>query len=228
MKFIAYYRVSTKKQGQSGLGLDSQKLTVKNYVTGKGEIVSEFIEVESGKKNNRVELIKAIAECINNDYTLIIAKLDRLSRNAAFTMTLRDTGVKFIACDIPDANTFTIGLMSSLAQMEREKIAERTKSALNSLKKRGVELGKPENFNNNGRLKGAEAMRTKAIMDIENQKALSVISLLKQQNKSLREIAAYLNNNGFTSKRTVKGITKEFKFNPMKVKRIYERSLQGV
>ena len=123
MKFTAYYRVSTKQQGKSGLGLDAQKEAVRRYVTGKGEAVPPpFVEIESGKKNDRPVLKQAIEHCKANKTTLLIAKLDRLSRNAAFLLNLQDelqrSGVSFVACDMPEANNLTIGIMAVMAQDE--------------------------------------------------------------------------------------------------------------
>src|SRR6056297_1708444 len=132
-KFIAYYRVSTKQQGASGLGLEAQKTAVKNFIHSRGasEIPPPFTEIESGKNDDRQELRKAISRCKETGATLLIAKLDRLSRNASFIFTLRDelqqAGVDFIACDMPEANTLTIGIMATMAQHEREIISKRTK-----------------------------------------------------------------------------------------------------
>ena len=112
---ISYYRVSTQKQGNSGLGIEAQRATVTDYAQRAGAlVVAEFIEVESGKRNNRPQLAEAIAEAKRTGATLVIAKLDRLARNAGFVFALRDAGVKFIACDIPEANTLTVGIFCLL------------------------------------------------------------------------------------------------------------------
>lgn len=141
MRAIAYYRVSTKQQGASGLGIEAQRETVKAFLAGKGwPPVAEFVEIESGKRNNRPQLQAAIRACRVHKAKLVIAKLDRLSRNAAFLMTLRDAGVEFVACDIPDANTLTVGIMALLAQQERELISSRTKAALAAVKARNTSL----------------------------------------------------------------------------------------
>ena len=119
-KFVAYLRVSTAKQGRSGLGLEAQHEAVQQFVTGRGGkiIAPEFVEVETGKRNDRPELEKALKRCRLTGATLVVAKLDRLSRNAAFLMTLRDSGVDFVAADLPEANTMTVGVMAVVAQHE--------------------------------------------------------------------------------------------------------------
>ena len=136
-KYIAYYRVSTQKQGISGLGLDAQRTDVNRFISRGGELVAEYQDIESGKKNNRPSLINAINEAKKQGATLLIAKLDRLSRNASFILTLRDSRVDFVCCDMPDANSLTIGIMAILAQDERERTSLRTKAALAELKRKG-------------------------------------------------------------------------------------------
>lgn len=142
-KFVAYLRVSTAKQGRSGLGLEAQRESVKRFVADRhGRIIApEFVEIETGKNNNRPELAKALKRCRATGATLVVAKLDRLSRNAAFLMTLRDSGVAFVAADVPDANTMTVGVLALVAQHEREAISARTKAALAAAKARGKKLG---------------------------------------------------------------------------------------
>lgn len=141
-RFIGYYRVSTDKQGESGLGLQSQKDTINNYVNNKnGMLIKEFREIESGKVNDRPMLNEAMEACRLYGATLLIAKLDRLSRDAVFLMNLQRGDVPFIAVDMPDANSMTIGIMALLAQQEREMISQRTKDALAVLKANGKKLG---------------------------------------------------------------------------------------
>src|SRR5215813_3150856 len=143
-RFVAYYRVSTDKQGQSGLGLDAQRQAVMNYLNGgPWRLVDEFTEVESGKRNARPELQKALAACRKHKGKLIIAKLDRLSRNLAFIATLMDSNVEFIAADNPHANRLTVHILAAVAEHERAAISERTKAALAAAKRRGVKLGGP-------------------------------------------------------------------------------------
>jgi DNA invertase Pin-like site-specific DNA recombinase len=142
-RFVAYYRVSTTKQGQSGLGLDAQRVAVRDYLNGGNwALAGEHTEVESGKDAaNRPALAAALRDCDLLGATLVIAKLDRLSRNAAFLMTLQDSGVAFVCADMPEANRLTIGLLAVIAQHEREQISQRTKVALAAAKARGKRLG---------------------------------------------------------------------------------------
>src|ERR1700688_4944538 len=142
-KFVAYLRVSTAKQGRSGLGLEAQREAVRQFVAGRsGKIIApEFVEVETGKRNERPELDKALKRSRLTGATFVVAKLDRLSRNAAFLMTLRDSGVDFVAADLPEATTMTVGIMAVVAQHEREAISQRTKAALAAAKARGTVLG---------------------------------------------------------------------------------------
>lgn len=141
-KFIAYYRVSTERQGQSGLGLEAQRKAVADYLNGgQWELVAEFTEVESGKNSDRKELIEALALCRKHKATLIIAKLDRLSRNVAFVANLMEGSVEFVACDFPTANRLTLHIMAAVAQHEREQNSARTIAALKAAKARGRKLG---------------------------------------------------------------------------------------
>ena len=141
-KFVAYYRVSTQRQGRSGLGLEAQQTAVRDYLNG-GDwgLVAELTEVESGKRSDRPKLAEALKLCRLHGATLIIAKLDRLARNAAFVSHLMEAGVEFHAVDFPQANRLTIHILAAVAEHEARAISERTKAALASAKKRGVKLG---------------------------------------------------------------------------------------
>src|SRR3974377_144417 len=144
-KFIAYFRVSTDRQGKSGLGLRAQRETIMNYLNGgRWTLVGEFTEVESGKRADRPELEKALAACKKQRAKLVIAKLDRLSRNLAFISTLMESGVEFVAVDNPHANKLTVHILAAVAQHEREMISDRTKAALAAAKARGKRLGTPD------------------------------------------------------------------------------------
>jgi DNA invertase Pin-like site-specific DNA recombinase len=144
MRAVAYYRVSTKQQGVSGLGLDAQRKSVGEYIgSHAAKLLESFVEVESGKRNDRPELAKALHLAKLTGATLVIAKLDRLSRNAAFLLTLRDSGVSFVCADMPHADPLTIGVLALVAQQEREAISKRTKEALQAAKARGQKLGNP-------------------------------------------------------------------------------------
>lgn len=137
MKAIAYYRVSTAAQGRSGLGLEAQRHAVEALASQRQfNLLCEFTEVESGKQNDRPVLDRALHHARITDAVLVIAKLDRLSRNAAFLLTLRDSGVRFLAADVPDANDLTIGVLAVVAQAEREAISRRTKEALSAVRQK--------------------------------------------------------------------------------------------
>ena len=141
---MTYIRVSTQQQGRSGLGLEAQQKAVSDYLAShSGQVIGEFCEIESGKVNERPQLHAALKRCRQSRATLLVAKLDRLSRSAAFLLSLRDSGVKFICADLPDANELTIGVLAAVAQHEREAIGARTKAALAAAKARGVRLGNP-------------------------------------------------------------------------------------
>lgn len=163
-KFVAYYRVSTDRQGRSGLGLDAQRKAVVDYLNGGNwQLVAEFVEVESGKRNDRAELARALAACRVHGATLIIAKLDRLARNVAFVSSLMDSGVEFVAVDFPQANRLTVHILAAVAEHEREMISARTKAALQAAKARGKKLGHVATLvPGAGREKAVEAARTKA------------------------------------------------------------------
>ena len=213
-KFVAYYRVSTQRQGDSGLGLDAQRATVENYIERcKGERVAEFTETESGKKDERIQLAAAIAEAKRLDATLIIAKLDRLSRNVSFIFSLRDAKIDFVCCDNPNMNTLTLGIMATFAQHERETISKRTKDALAAAKLGGKTLGNAANFTDAGRKLGAK-VRSKAAREGNAQAAHMVRLAINSNPKlSLRKLAEMLNKNSY---RTRTGGT----FSAMAVKRL--------
>lgn len=204
-KYIAYYRVSTVKQGQSGLGLEAQKASVADYLsTAKGELINEFTEVQSGKQNNRPELDKALRKCRLTGATLLIAKLDRLSRNAAFLINLQNSATDFVACDMPEANELTVGLMACLADYERVLISNRTKEALKAAKARGVKLGNPNL--DKIRCTDTSAARTAKIEKAKerNTEILDVITEIQDSTTdqlSLRAIARQLNTAGYTTAR---------------------------
>jgi len=138
-QFVAYYRVSTQKQGVDGLGIEAQKKAVAAFANGN--VIAEYTEVESGGKNNRPEITAALAHAKAHKATLLIAKMDRLSRNSAFINNLLEAGVDFVAVDQPHATPLTIRILAAVAQEEREQISKRTKAALAVAKERGVKLG---------------------------------------------------------------------------------------
>lgn len=195
-KFIAYYRVSTDKQGASGLGLEAQQASVRKYATERA-LLAEYSEVESGKKNARPMLAQALAHAAATGATLLIAKLDRLSRNAAFVLELQNSGVDFICCDMPAANKLTIGIMALLAQHEREQISTRTKAALSALKERGVKLGMPNNLTDDARALSAAKRSANAREDVNWRKAGALAISMRKQQATFREIADALNTSGY-------------------------------
>src|SRR3982751_4388726 len=164
-RYVSYLRVSTDRQGRSGLGLEAQRRAVEDFLNGgRWELIDEFVEVESGKREDRPKLAEALALCRLHNATLVIAKLDRLSRDAAFLLGLQKAGVRFVAADMPEANELVVGIMAVVAQAERKMISARTKAALTAAKARGVRLGKPENLRNQdvGRFQGRGEGRSPA------------------------------------------------------------------
>jgi DNA invertase Pin-like site-specific DNA recombinase len=206
--FVAYLRGSTDRQGKSGLGLEAQREAVQRFVAGWGGkiIAPEYVEVESGKRNDRPKLVQALKRCRLTGATLVVAKLDRLSRNAAFLLTLRDSGVDFIAADLPEANTMTVGVMAVVAQHEREAISARTKAALAAARARGTELG--------GRRKGAAdiaAYRSQGVLallqraDAKADELRETVEALKAEGLSLNSIEARMNDQGVLTSRGIAG-----------------------
>jgi DNA invertase Pin-like site-specific DNA recombinase len=190
-KFIAYHRVSTKRQGRSGLGLEAQQEAIRSYLNGgRWRLVAEFTEVESGKVNARPQLQAALAACRIHGATLVVSKLDRLSRDAAFLLTLRDAGVDFVAVDMPEANRMTVGIMAVVAEHEREMISSRTRAALAAAKRRGVVLGNPKNLDDRARRQGtlASAKVRGAAADQRSKDLAGIIQPLRKSGASLREI----------------------------------------
>jgi DNA invertase Pin-like site-specific DNA recombinase len=206
MKLIAYYRVSTKRQGESGLGIDAQKSAVAAHAHASGTtcaIVAEFIEIESGKDADRPQLAAALAFARATNATLVVAKLDRLSRNVAFLSALMESGVPFVACDNPHANKLTLHILAAVAQAEAEAISIRTKAALAEASKRGAKLGGANPACRNldaaararGQSKGGEAIRQAC------EEFRAAILAIVQVDKSPDVIAAELNEKGITTKR---------------------------
>ncbi len=214
--YIAYYRVSTKGQEQSGLGLEAQKRVVESYVKNKGSILHEFTDIESGKNDTRKELAKAIILANQKGATLLIAKLDRLSRNLTFISSLMDSGVKFLCCDLPEANEFTIHIFAALAQQERKMISQRTKAALEAKKRRGAKLGAPHHLTYEDRVKGGKVKHEVAMEKRSNKQAAKIILRLRKEGLTLAAIAAELNLDGY---QTSMGKS----FTPMSVKRLFDR-----
>ncbi len=206
-KLVAYYRVSTARQGKSGLGLEAQEAAVSSYACGiGGKLLASYTEVESGKRDeNRPQLQAAMKRCRATNSRLVIAKLDRLSRNAAFLLSLRDSGVHFVAADMPDANNLTVGILAVVAEAEREAISTRTKEALKAVKARGVKLGNPNGAAplrraGKGNKAAVVALRAKAANHAEMMRE-GVEAARESGASTLAEVASFLNSEGFTTSR---------------------------
>lgn len=188
--FIAYYRVSTDRQGASGLGLDAQRQAVAAYLSrSDGQLAAEYTEIESGKRNTRPQLQAALQECKKRKAVLVIAKLDRLGRNVAFIASLMESGVEFVAVDNPQATRLLLHLLAAFAEHEREQISQRTKDALAAAKRRGTVLGR----------NGTEVLapRNKASAEAFAQAMRPTVEAVKRDGyTTVRAIAAELNRRG--------------------------------
>jgi DNA invertase Pin-like site-specific DNA recombinase len=195
-KYIAYYRVSTAKQGRSGLGLEGQKAAVLAYLNGGSwSLAAEFTEVESGKRHdNRPELARALDACRLIGATLVVAKLDRLSRNAAFLTNLMESKVPFLCCDNPHATTFNLHILAAVAEHEAKQISARTKVALQAAKERGTKLGGFKGGPVPDHRLGVAAKRAKA--DGFAARVRPTIATLQAEGKSLHQVAAELTTRG--------------------------------
>jgi DNA invertase Pin-like site-specific DNA recombinase len=202
-KFVAYYRVSTQRQGRSGLGLEAQQTAVKDFLNGGNwRLVAEVTEVESGKRKDRPKLAEALKLCRLHGATLIIAKLDRLARNVAFTSNLMDSGVDFQAVDFPQANRLTIHILAAVAEHEARVISERTKAALAAAKRRGVTLGGYRGTTiTRAMRKAATAAVAKRVDARAADLAPTIAELQAAGATSLRDIAAGLNERGIPTAR---------------------------
>ena len=207
-KFISYIRVSTERQGKSGLGLEAQKSVVDKFVTQSGgELLSEYVEVESGKRNCRIQLQKAIKHCKSQQATLIIAKLDRLARNVHFISGLIESGVQFKAADMPSADRFMLHVYAAMAEEEGRRISERTKAALAAARARGVKLGT-----------SCRALADKKIQEAENhcKQIGPIIKGHKANGLAVRKIADRLNLDSVPS-------YSGGKWHPSTVQRLWQR-----
>lgn len=205
MRFVAYFRVSTTKQGESGLGLESQRGAVTEYIARRGgELLAAFTDIESGAKDDRPELLKALRKCRLTGATLLIAKLDRLSRNRRFLLELADSKLDFVAVDMPEANSLTVGILACMADYERQLISERTKAALSAARARGVALGNPAlsvvRNTDTSAAKAAWSAKTKARQDEVREVCMELIA--EHGDLSTRRLADHLNLAGY---RTVTG-----------------------
>lgn len=199
-RFVSYFRVSTQKQGRSGLGLEAQREAVTTYLNGGDwTVLAEFVEVESGRDADRPELAKALERCRLTGATLVIAKLDRLARDAHFLLGLQKAGVEFVACDMPTANRLTVGIMALVAEEEARAISARTKAALAAAKARGTVLGGYRGGPKVDGTLGAQAQREKA--DAFAAGLAQMLRGMQGEGLSLRKMAARLAEQGIKTPR---------------------------
>lgn len=208
-EFFAYYRVSTNRQGMSGLGLEAQRNSVRNFRhANPGILLGEFTEIESGRKSDRPKLEEALQSCREHGATLLIAKLDRLARNVHFISGLLESDVKFVAIDMPNADRFMLHVYAAMAEEEARRISERTKAALKAAKARGVQLGR------NGSVLGE--VRSREADERAKRIGPKILQMKQSDGMSFREIAAQLNELGV---KTEKGAV----WHPTTVYRAYNR-----
>ena len=212
-RYVAYFRVSTARQGHSGLGLEAQQAAVRMFVGTEAELVAEYTEVESGRKASRPQLQAAIQRAKQEGAVLLVAKLDRLARNVAFLATLMESRVRFKAVDLPAADEFTLHILAAVAQKEATAISTRTRDALAAKKARGHVLGTPANLTPEASAKGLLVRQQNAQASLSNRQAAQLIALLRATGLSLRAIATQLNESGY---RTRRGKA----FHPMGVQRL--------
>ena len=201
--YVSYLRVSTQRQGTSGLGLQAQQEIIQKYLNGCSP-VAEYIEVESGRKTNRPKLHEALELCKKMKATLIVAKMDRLSRNVAFTSQLLDSGIEIVFCDFPKANRLVLTIIAAISEYEAGLIRKRTKEALQIKKDQGFKLGKPENLTNNlekAITNSKKANAEKANNNPNNRRAVALIKNLINNTSNLSEMARQLNSEGFLTSR---------------------------
>ena len=222
LKYVSYLRVSTQKQGHSRLGLEAQREIIRNYLHEKTPI-TEFIEVESGRKKDRPKLKEALDLCRKTGATLIVAKLDRLARNVCFLSSLLETDVEIIFCDFPQANKMVLHILSAISQYEAELTASRTKSALAAKRARGYKLGNPEHLldkHQQAIQNSIMTCKTKADNNPNNKRAVAMLRTLVKDEHTLKEMADILNREGFVtskgacfSKATVYKLIKRYHLN---------------
>lgn len=203
-RFVSYLRVSTERQGQSGLGLAAQRAAVSEFIAPQDSLLAEFVEVESGKVSHRPELQRAIAEAKTHQATLLIAKLDRLARNVAFIAHLLEAGIELVAVDMPDANRFMLHIMAAVAEQEARACSERTKAALAAAKARGVRLGwsnpKRKAEQKRASAKGAAANKRNTQAFMEGMIPM-VRECLRHGHRTPTAVAQYLNKQGVQARR---------------------------
>ena len=200
-KYVAYLRVSTQRQGFSGLGLEAQQEIIKNYLRDVTPI-AEYVEVESGRKSNRPKLKEALKLCRKEGAILIVAKLDRLARSVSFLSNLLESDVEIVFCDFPQANKMVLHIIAAIAQYEAELIATRTKAALHAKKARGFKLGNPEHLLNKHQQAiehSTKTIKAKADSNPNNKRAVAILRTLVKGDMTLKQMADTLNNEGFVT-----------------------------
>ena len=201
-RYVAYYRVSTHKQGADGLGIEAQQRAVAAYLAGRGELVEVFTEVESGKRKDRPELAKALASCRKRNAVLVVAKLDRLARNVAFISNLMEAGVDFTAVDFPEANRLTLHILAAVAEHEREATSLRTKAALAAAKARGTRLGNPALGHDGGALARRAGAARRDLADLQAAGLVRVVQEIRAAGiTTYAGIAEALNRRGIRTRR---------------------------
>lgn len=199
--YVAYLRQSTKKQEISGLGIEAQREIIRNYLQDK-EQIAEYVETESGRKSDRPQLMEALALCRKTSSVLIVAKLDRLSRNVAFTSRLLESDVEIVFCDFPQANRLILHIISSIAEYEANLISQRTRQSLQAKKNRGVKLGMASNLmSRHGQAieNSRKTNKAKAESNPNNRRAIAMLRTLIRQDLSLSQMTALLNDQGFVA-----------------------------
>lgn len=200
-KYVAYLRVSTQKQGYSGLGLEAQREIIHNYLHDTIPI-SEYVEVESGRKSNRPKLKEALSQCRKEGAILIVAKLDRLARSVSFLSSLLESDVEIVFCDFPQANKMVLHIISAISQYEAELTAARTKAALQAKKARGFKLGNPEHLldkHEEAIQNSIKTCKAKADSNPNNKRAIALLRTLVKEERTYQEMAEILNREGFVS-----------------------------
>lgn len=216
--YIAYLRQSTTKQERSGLGIEAQRDIINSFIK-EGVILAEYVETESGRKSDRPKLQEALALCRKTNSILIVAKLDRLSRNVAFTSKLLESDVEIIFCDFPQANRLILHIISSIAEYEANLISQRTRQSLKAKKERGVKLGKSENLmnkHNEAVARSNQTNRIKAKNNANNMRAVALLRSMIKEGLTISQMTNQLNEQGFVS-------SKGCKFQIVQVQRLIQR-----
>lgn len=216
--YIAYLRQSTTKQERSGLGIEAQRDIINSFIK-EGVILAEYVETESGRKSDRPKLQEALTLCRKTNSILIVAKLDRLSRNVAFTSKLLESDVEIIFCDFPQANRLILHIISSIAEYEANLISQRTRQSLKAKKERGVKLGKSENLmnkHNEAVARSNQTNRIKAKNNSNNMRAVALLRSMIKEGLTISQMTKQLNEQGFVS-------SKGCKFQIVQVQRLIQR-----